>query len=364
MSEYSSHSALGREDSTLTAAEEYSIWSSHIRTLFTSSEFYSMYDRPLDSGPLLTASATHAAWNVLQDIPLTSSSHTSPESIASTIAKNEHNNLPRLSMDSCSGVAGQRLRETQPGIGWNAGKKEGSRHEFILDPSEDSAAETAIYPWCFYRRMMRHVVGQERQGHCLEDERKEGEGGKGEGEARHPSTRRDQAMGGSSDHSAIGPSRPEGRRSTGAECCHSIPTDAPPPPPPLLLYPPQGAGPEEDQRDRYSSVSEAFYAEAEAQDSAARLASHLRRKQKQRVSPALHSLRGTWKVEEEGYDGTDDENNEASFFSGDARVELQQAKLMEEMTELLLFVRQHNQLSAQLTQQLNRTKLLLSHEGA
>lgn len=103
----------------------------------------------------------------------------------------------------------------------------------------------------------------------------------------------------------------------------------------------------EDDSDRYSSVSQHLY--MSENEVGCRLASQLRERQSpgrtgNEVSPALPKTFGS----------------EKQRIVGDAKVELQQAKLMEEMTDLLLHLRRKNELSAQLGRQLRETQYLLS----
>eukprot|EP00796_Vickermania_ingenoplastis_P006143 gene6143-4422_t len=101
----------------------------------------------------------------------------------------------------------------------------------------------------------------------------------------------------------------------------------------------------EDDFDRYSSVSEPLQGQEAA--TAKRLAARLRSRQKK------HAVGATTPEE-------DPTTYLSCPFTGDAKVELQQAKLMEEMTALLLDVRHRNALYAQLQHQLAQTKLLSS----
>lgn len=329
--------------------------------LFCSSEFYSMYERPIDMPVPLDAPLypfgpsngikTPARGSTLACEAALGMSHKSPSStftLEDTFMMKQEGNSDRVGHQGKEPMADSTLHpEVYP---TNRGAVHGTTASL---EGEGGTGGESLYPWCFYRRMMRQVLENREKGMVQEGE----------------SAARDFPVAVSSSPS---PSSQRGDRAeVRAAPYRTAPTfntDTRPPsvPAPTLAivgfttpHDKRAELEEENDDDRYSSVSEAFYAK-EAQASASRLASHLR-KQENRFPSGNDERYGGGRGG--GGGGAMGENHKyESQFCGDVRVELQQAKLMEEMTELLLFIRQRNQLSTQLTRQLTHTKWLLSQQ--
>lgn len=256
-------------ESPLSEGEEYSLWSNHIRMLFTTpAEHFSIYDRPVDCGPSLLKGQVNDYTQINFDEKKRDS--LSPSSSA----------LPYLG--SADIVFDNRYA---------------FRDNFLDTPA---SASTDCYPLCFYLRMMRN--------------------------SGKPSEEIDRAK------------EADVKKTESAKS--------------FQLY--DAAEERRDSLDRYSSVSHHEGVPREcAMDRNADLTKH----QVETTRPPFF---------DEGHFRPIKQTDLSSCIRlppfSDARVELQQAKLMDEMTDLLIYVRKQNAMSSELSRQLIRSKYLMSFE--